>query len=55
MNQREKIIEALLNYEGDEFIVTDNLVGFIRGLDLPETDTDADKFVEFWYGDGEDE
>jgi hypothetical protein len=32
MNQKNQIIEALEDYEGDEFFVTDALLGFIKTL-----------------------
>lgn len=36
MKAKEKILESLMAYEGDDFIVTDDLLGFIRSLDVED-------------------
>lgn len=36
MKAKEKILESLMAYEGTDFIVTDELLGFIRELDAED-------------------
>jgi len=36
MKAKEKILESLMAYEGSDFIVSDELLGFIRELDAED-------------------